>query len=93
MTGTCPSPSQTSSPANCQYLSLRYVCADIISSVVASHGPRVRLLTWYVLTWPQVTHLGDPTADYPVKYGDPLYLKVIEGRGETDWKTGSVLGE
>jgi hypothetical protein len=39
----------------------------------------------------KIIHLRNPLANGPVRYGDPVWLQVTQGRGDDGWRSGSVL--
>lgn len=39
----------------------------------------------------RLVHLRTPGANGPIRHGDPVWLQVVQGRGDDGWRTGSVL--
>jgi hypothetical protein len=40
----------------------------------------------------KIVNLRNPTQSGPIRAGDPVWFQVVQGRGETGWLSGSVLG-
>ena len=40
----------------------------------------------------KIVNLVTPTATGLVSYGDPIWLQLVEGRGDDGWRSGSVIG-